>query len=318
MPKKHKPRAGSLQYWPRKRARRIYPSIKNYPEVKEPKPLAFAAYKAGMTRVFFVDNKKGSPTYGETVSHAVTVLDAPPLFVLGIRFYSNGIPSGEIYADNIPKDIKKYVKVSKNKKEPEEYDDLRLIVSTQPRKSGLGKKKPEILEIGMGGTLEEKLNKSKELLGKELRISDVFSEGEFVDVLGVTKGKGFQGVVKRYGVKIRGRKDEEHHRQIGVMGAEGVARVLYSVPQPGQMGFHRRTELNKQIYKIGDKPEEVNPNGGFVNYGIVKGDYILIKGSLPGPKKRLIVLRSSIRARKKGYPIQVEDIDLSSQQGVRI
>ncbi|MCD6398897.1 MAG: 50S ribosomal protein L3 [Candidatus Aenigmarchaeota archaeon] len=314
MPKAHKPRAGSLQYWPRKRARRIYPSIKHYADSKETKPLAFAGYKAGMTSVLITDNKKGSATQGQIVSHPVTILETPPLLVFGLRFYINNSPIGEIYAKDLPKNLKKYLKISTKSKEPTKYDDLKLIVSTQPYKTGIGKKKPDIFEIPLGGELEEKKNKAKELLGKELKINDIFKEGEFVDVMGVTKGKGFQGVVKRYGVKIRGRKDEQHHRQIGIMGAEGVARVLYSIPQPGKMGYHRRTEFNKKIYKIGETPEEINPNGGFVNYGLVRGEYVLIKGSLPGPKKRLLILRTPVRAPGKSGPIEIKNIDKSSQQ----
>ncbi len=316
MPHTHKPRDGSLQYWPRKKSKRIYPNISNYPNVKEAKPLAFAGYKVGMTRVFFKDNKKGSPTYGQTISHPVTVIETPSIFVLGLRAYSNdsGVIS-ELYAKDIPKEIKKKINIKKNKtKELEDFDDLRLIVCTQPNKTGIGKKKPEIFEIGVGGEKEDKKKFAMEKIGKELKISEVFSEGEYIDSLSVTKGKGFQGVVKRYGVKLRGRKDEKHHRQIGVIGTEGVARVIYTVPQPGQVGFHRRTEFNKKIYKIGEDPKEINPNGGFLNYGLVKDNYILIKGSVSGPKKRLILLRAPVRANKKGYPIEIEKMDKTSQQ----
>lgn len=314
MPETHKPRDSSLQYWPRKRASRQYPSIKHWPESKENKPLAFAGYKAGMTKVFLKDNKKGSPTYGQTISHPVTILETPPLLVLGLRYYKDKKSIGEVYGKNIPKDIKKYLKISKKSKEPKDYEDIRLIVSTQPKKTGMGKKKPEVVEVPMGGKIEEKTKKAKELIGKKLKIEDIFEEGGFVDIIGVTKGKGFQGVVKRHGVKIRGRKDEEHHRQIGVIGTRGAARVLYTVPQPGQMGFNRRTEFNKQIYKIGENKEEVNPNGGFVNYGDVKGSYTLIKGSVPGPKKRLIILRAPVRQSKKAQAPQIEEIDKTSQQ----
>ncbi|HDI02678.1 MAG TPA: 50S ribosomal protein L3 [Candidatus Aenigmarchaeota archaeon] len=319
MPRTHKPRAGSLQFCPRKRAKRIYPNIRSYPKVDEVKPLAFAGYKAGMTRVFFVDNKKDSPTYGQTVSHAVTVLETTPLFVLGYRAYANKRALTEVYAEEIPKDIKKYLKapkgVKKSKtKDVENFKEIRLIVCTQPRKSGLGKKTPEVFELPLGGKPEEQKKFAMEKLGKELKVEEVFKEGEFVDVIAVTKGKGYQGVVKRYGVKIRGRKDEQHHRQIGVIGTEGVAHVLYTIPQPGQHGFHRRTEFNKQIYKIGTNPEEVNPKGGFVNYGIVKTSYVLLKGSVPGPKKRLIFMRAPMRAHKKGYPVEIQKIDLESQQ----
>lgn len=318
MPHTHKPRAGSLQYWPRKRTKRIYPNVCSYPKVKEAKPLAFAGYKAGMTRVFFTDNRKNSPTLGQTVSHAVTVLETTPLFVLGFRAYSDGIASSEVYAKEIPKDLKKYIKtpkgIKKSGKPVGNFSEIRLILCTQPRKTGLGKKTPEIFEAGMGGNPEEQKKIAEEKIGKELKIEEVFKEGDFVDSVSVTKGHGFQGVVKRYGVKLRGRKDEKHHRQIGNIGAEGVGRVIYSIPQPGQLGFHRRTEFNKQIYKIGNEPKDVNPDGGFLKYGLLKGDYTLIKGSVSGPKKRLILLRAPVRSLRKGYPVEIQRMDKSSQQ----
>lgn len=308
-----------MQYWPRRRAKRIYPNICSYPKANEAKPLAFAGYKAGMTRVFFTDNKKGSPTQGQTVSHPVTVLETTPLFVLGFRAYSDSNPLTEVYAKEIPKDVKKTLKAPKSvkkskKNDVKEFKEIRLIACTQPKKTGLGKKTPEIFEIGLGGNPDEQKKFAMEKLGKELKIEEVFKEGDFVDSISVTKGHGFQGVVKRYGVKLRGRKDEKHHRQIGVIGTEGVARVIYAIPQPGQLGFHRRTEFNKQIYKIGNGTDEVNPDGGFLNYGLVKGGYALIKGSVGGPRKRLIILRAPVRAHEKGYPVEIQRIDKTSQQ----
>ncbi|RLJ03412.1 MAG: 50S ribosomal protein L3 [Candidatus Aenigmatarchaeota archaeon] len=255
------------------------------------------------------------------MSKSVTVIEVPPLFVAGARFYreieERMEAIGEVYSDNIPKNFKEVLNTSKRKiDEFEGADDVRLIVATQPFSAGLSKKKPDVFEVGLGGTFEEKMNYVKEKLGKNLDISEVFEEGEYVDVIAVTKGKGFQGVVKRYGVKIRGRKDEQHHRQIGIMGPRGVARVLYTVPQPGQMGYHRRTEYNKYIVKIGDNPDEVNPKGGFIRYGLVRSKYVLLRGSVPGPKKRLVMMRKSIRGKGKRR-VEIQEIETYSQQGVR-
>ena len=65
---------------------------------------------------------------------------------------------------------------------------------------------------------------------------------------------------------------------------------MYRVAHAGQMGYHNRTEFNKWIIKISDKAEEVNPKGGFLHYGNVKNEYMLVKGSIQGPAKRLIRL----------------------------
>ena len=72
---------------------------------------------------------------------------------------------------------------------------------------------------------------------------------------------------------------------------------MWTVAMAGQMGYHKRTEFNKKILKIGDVSEvdAVNPDGGFVKYGLVKNGYFMVKGSVPGPSKRLIVLRKATR-----------------------
>ena len=170
-------------------------------------------------------------------------------------------------------------------------------MSTNPKRSGLGKKRPEIFEIEVSGKdASEKLKFCKEKLGKELKVSDVFKEGEYIDVTAVTKGKGFEGQVKRFGVKRQNRKNLKKRRHIGTLGPEGVRRILYTVPMAGQLGFFRRSEYNKRIVKMGEKGNDVTPKGGFKNYGVVKDNYVLLEGSVPGPRKRLIVLRSPARA----------------------
>ena len=110
MAKIHKPVAGSRAYWPKKRAKRIYDRIKS-PATKETVPLSFAAYKAGMTQVVIVNNKKGSVTEGRDVVRPVTVLDAPDLVVCGIVPYkktSGGLESlGIVWVENTAKDLKR-------------------------------------------------------------------------------------------------------------------------------------------------------------------------------------------------------------------
>ena len=86
------------------------------------------------------------------------------------------------------------------------------------------------------------------------------------------------------------------------------------------MGYHKRTEFNKKVLKIGDASEVdlVNPDGGFIKYGLVKNDYVLVKGSLPGPTKRLVILRQAIRPKKADDAAapQINYISTSSKQGV--
>jgi len=262
-----------------------------------------------MAHVSIIDTRKASPTKGEEISVPVTVLDCPPLFVLGVRVYkmtTNGhVAFTEVLHDKVKEDkaLKRKLIIGKYKnrtkaieKDLEKVKKIRLIVKTQPRESGLGKKTPEIFEIEVGGKdIKEKWNYSKQLMGKEIKIKDVFKEGEYIDAIAVTTGKGTQGPVKRFGVTIQTRKAAGKRRHVGALGSETPRRVLWSVPYPGQMGFQKRTDVNKRILKIGEDGKEITPKSGFVNYGIIKRAYVLIEGSLPGPRKRLIRIRTAIR-----------------------
>ncbi len=197
--------------------------------------------------------------------------------------------------------------------------EIRVLVATQPRLvSGVPKKKPDIMEIKVGGgTIQEQLEYAKQILGREVPITDVFKEGQLVDVIAVTKGKGWQGAVKRWGIKILPRKTRKGRRRVGALGPWHPARVLYTVPRPGQLGYHQRTEFNKRILKIGFNGEEVTPKGGFLRYGIVRNAYIMIKGSVPGPAKRLIRLRYPARPNPRipQAPPRILYISLESPQG---
>jgi len=318
MPKKKVPRSGSLAFVPKKRAKRIYPRVRNWLDSDKLRIGGFAGYKAGMTQVLIIDNKKGSPTHGEKISVPVTILDCPPLLVLGVRFYkqnTNGFYSfSEIWDEKVTKDkdlkrkltIGKYNHTEKLKeieKNLGEIKKIRLIVKTQPKRSGLGKKTPEIFEIELtGNDINEKFNYSKEILGKELKANDIFKEGEYVDAIAITKGKGWQGPVKRFGLKIRGRKQHGKRRHVGTMGSETPRMIKWTVPQAGQMGFAKRTEYKKRIIKIGEDGKEITPKSGFTRYGIIKENYIILEGSVPGPRKRLIMLRATVRPPKIHLP----------------
>ncbi|NIO22784.1 MAG: 50S ribosomal protein L3 [Candidatus Aenigmarchaeota archaeon] len=330
MAKGHKPKAGSRAYWPRKRAKRIYPRFKHSKELervvggtKETKPLEFGGYKAGMTNVVFTDSRKGSHTQGQDLSKAVSVIDCPPLLVFGIKLYRKTHSGYETYgmafAQDLKKDLIRKLDVPKKKGSDlskfeglERVADIRLLVHTQPRE-GFGKKKPEVLEVDLSGTLENKLNYAKEKLGKELDISEAFTEGEYVDVNAVTKGKGYQGVVKRFGVRIRSRKNKGKRRHIGTMGPVTPGRVLPGkIAQAGQLGLQTRTEFNKRLVRIGK--EGLKVKGGFLRYGDVKKNYVLLEGSVPGPKKRLVLFRKSFRKTETKEPIEIKSVFLESQQ----
>ncbi|RLG93184.1 50S ribosomal protein L3 [Candidatus Bathyarchaeota archaeon] len=313
--KKHAPKRGSLAFLPKGRAARIYPRIRYWPKhgVTAPTLLGFMGYKAGMTHVFMVEDRPGSPNYGKEIVRPVTVIEAPPILICGVRAYTK-TPYGfktltEAWMENPPDDLErvftlpeKFDAEDKLKKMEENLDKIakfRVIAVTQPRLANISKKKPEVMEIEVGGgTIQEQFEYVKGLLGKTVSPREVFKEGQFVDVIAVTKGKGWQGPVKRWGVKILPRKSRKTKRGIATLGPWKPTRVMYSIPRAGQMGFHKRTEYNKRILKIGENGKEVTPKGGFLRYGPVRSTYILINGSVPGPTKRLVRMRYPARPPK--------------------
>ncbi len=322
MGKKNRPRRGSLGFSPRKRASRIYPRVSSYPEVKEKIGLlGFVGYKAGCSHVIIVDDRETSPTYMKEIFSAVTIIETPPLYVCGVRAYvnENGLKSKfEVWSNKLPPHINRKVpnlKIKDSKKHNmdrikeniDEIRELRVICCTQPKIAGISKKKPEILEIKIGGSeIGEIVDYAEKLLGNEVKVQDVFKDGQYIDVIGVTKGKGFQGVVKRWGVHLLSHKARKRRREVGSLGSWHPAKVLWTVPRPGQTGFHRRTEYNKRILRIGEAgvlkfdgvEQSVTPKGGFPHYGVVKSDFVIVQGSVPGPSKRLIFLRHPIRLLK--------------------
>jgi len=308
MAKGHKPVSGSRAHWPRKRAKRIYASIKSYPQGKG--ILGFAGYKAGMTQVSAIDSRKGSTTQGREVFYPATVLAVPGLVVFGVKAYKRtpyGLrDAGILLADNISKDLARKLSVSKKPAKKElKGDEFRIVVHTKPRETG--KKRPEVFEIPV-----DSIETAKGKLGQEIKASEVFKEGEWVDVRSVSKGKGFQGVVKRFGVTIRDRKAKKKRRHIGVLAPRNVARVrANTVAMAGQLGFQARTEYNKLILKIGDGG--LTPKGGWLRFGELKGNFLILSGSVPGPKKRLVMLRKGLRAGPE-QKMEVKEIVRDSQQ----
>ncbi len=321
MSKTSKPRRGSLQFVPRKRAKRIYPKLKV-------KPIAnkifggFAGYKVGMLSVKMIENRKGSVNYGKEVVVPATLIEVPDLFVFGVRVYEP-LPYGykavgEVWNfDPIKKYLSRKITLPKGKYE-KSIDDLsimenhhvRALISTQPWKAGIRKKTPEVFEVPLYGSIDDVISFVKDNLGKEISVDSVFKAGDFIDVSSVTKGKGFQGSVKRFGVKLQKRgKTDKVARRVGTLGPWHPARTSWRVPQHGQLGFHTRTEYNKMIIEVGDSPERVNKSSGWEHYGVVRSKYIILKGSVPGPAKRLIMMRHAIRPVDGKYDeIQVEKL----------
>lgn len=121
-------------------------------------------------------------------------------------------------------------------------------------------------------------------IGQVINASDVFAQGDKVDISGISKGKGFQGTIKRYG---QSGGNETHgsmyHRRVGSMGSNTTpARVFKGKKLPGHMGVDKVTIQNLEVIKV-DNEKNV----------------MLVKGAVPGPKNALLVIRNSVKAAAK-------------------
>ncbi|MEE9458778.1 MAG: 50S ribosomal protein L3 [Candidatus Bathyarchaeia archaeon] len=329
--KKKAPKRGSLGYLPKARSSSWTGRIRYWPEVTgDPRLLAFLGYKAGMTHFITIDQLEGSLTFGKEISVPVTILETPPLIICGIKIYEkknrNLRSIGEAWTANVPKEFGRLITIQKDVDEQEslkkietqldKVSEVRVIAGTQPRLTSTGQKKPKLFEIKIGGgNSKDQFEHAKNLLGKELKSSQVLKEGNAVDVIAITKGKGIQGPVKRWGVKRLLHKSRKTVRGVGSIGGWTPNFVMYSVPRAGQMGFFQRTEFNKQIVKIGEDPKEVSPSSGFLNYGNVKSQYVMIKGSIPGASRRLVIMRAPARVKRIEPPPKIEYLSLESKQG---
>jgi large subunit ribosomal protein L3 len=319
MPTARQPRAGSLQFWPRKRSKRISTRTRNAPEIKEPGLVGFAGYKAGMTHAMAIETRKTSHYKGEEIAVPVTIIECPPVKIAAIRLYKKTAQGfrvvNEIFFQKKDKELSRKLRIPKKNSELDkighEYDDVRVLVFTQPKLTGIGKKKPDLFEMRLGGSVEEKINYVKENKDKEITFESVFKEGDMVDIKAVTKGKGFQGPVKRFGISLRQSKSEKSIRNPGSLGPwNAQGHIMWRVAHAGKMGYHQRTEYNKQILKICE-PKEVNQKGGINRFGSVKNLSILVKGSVAGSKKRIIYMQKPIRKKKTPELPTIQGINLA-------
>jgi len=208
---------------------------------------------------------------------------------------------------------------------------VRVIAHTQMRKLSVRQKKAHVLEIQInGGSVADKVAYAKSLLEQKVPVDAVFETNEVIDTIAVTKGHGFEGVTTRWSTRRLPRKTHKGLRKVACIGAWHPENVLWTVPRAGQHGFHHRTEVNKKIYRLGKAgpasgttdfdltKKDINPMGGFPHYGLVRDDFLMIKGCCPGTKKRVITLRKSLNVnfkRSAQEVIQLKWIDTSSKFG---
>jgi len=257
MAKLSRPRRGSLQYWPRKRSKKSLPSVswtKISSENISNKLMGFIGYKVGMKSAYVKNSTPDSMTKNKRIVVPVTIIECPPMKIFSVRFYKYGIVANEVLAQNLDKELKRKVKLPKNYSKKiediKDYDDIKIIVYSIVKTTGI-KKSPDISEIALGGSLDDKINFVKEHLNKEIKVKDIFNKMQLVDIRGITKGKGLEGAVKRFGIGLRSHKAEKTKRGIATLGSWKPKRVEFTVANSGKMGYHQRTEFSKQILKIG-------------------------------------------------------------------
>ncbi len=316
-----RPRRGSLAYSPRTRAKSQVPKYSSWPAYEgEPVLQGFAGYKVGMTHLIMVDDHKNSPTEGKDISVPVTILEIPPMKVVGVRVYTQDTYGKHAKSEAWGADSEESMTKIREAIAAGKVVEIFAIMQTQPTLvTGVPKKVSEIMETRVaGGSMEERLDYVVSLYNTDIDVTSVVNSGQYIDVTAITTGKGTQGPVKRWGIQTRKHKHSRggKKRHIGNLGPWTPHHVRWQVPQTGQMGYQQRTEFNKRILKLGEDASEVNPDGGFLNYGLIRNKYIAIKGSVPGPVKRLIRIRPAMRPRGHVERVPaVQYVSTMSKQG---
>lgn len=214
--------------------------------------------KVGMTQVF-TKNGKLIP---------VTVVEVEPNVVTQIKTVANdGYDAIQIATETIREKISNKPAIGHTKK-----------AGTEPKR---------FLREIRGVNVEDYT------LGQVINV-DIFEEGEMVDVSGISKGKGFQGVIKRHN-QSRGPMGHgsQYHRGVGSLGTMLPMHVLKGKKMPGQMGNVARTVQNLEIISVD-----------------TENSVILVKGNVPGPKKSLVMIRTAV----KKPNVKKEAADLVSYQ----
>mmetsp|Transcript_13 Transcript_13/g.26 ORF Transcript_13/g.26 Transcript_13/m.26 type:complete len:391 (-) Transcript_13:80-1252(-) len=360
------PRSGNLGFLPKKRTKKHSGHVRSFPKDNtegEAHLTAFRGYKAGMTHVVRGVDRPGALMHKREVVEAVSIVETPPMVIVGVVGYVE-TPSGlrtltTVFAEHLSVEFKRrcYKNWYKAKKKAytkyatkyqkdggkdieHELDRIakfcsvvRVIAHTQVKKLNLRIKKAHIMEIQINGGADSKakVDFAKALFEKEITVDSVFAKDDQIDVIGVTRGHGFEGVTTRWGVTRLPRKTHRGLRKVACIGSWHPARVSTTVPRAGQNGYFHRTELNKKVYrmgKAGDKAscqtqadlteKSITPMGGFVHYGEVNEDWLMLKGAIVGVKKRPLILRKSLMkhtSRKHLEPIDIKFIDTSSKLG---
>jgi large subunit ribosomal protein L3e len=356
---------------PKRRTKHTKGKIRSFPKDDKSKPVhltAFMGYKAGMTHcVRYFEKREGKKTIKKDIAEAVTVIETPPIKVIGAVGYIE-TPRGlraltTVWAQNLPAGVirrfyknyylakkkaftnyaKKYQEDAKSKRHPnrdiqriKKYCQVvRVICATQIEKCKLRQKKAHVMEIQVnGGDVAQKVDWAVSKFEAEISVGEVFENNEMVDTISITRGKGTQGVIKRFGVSRLPRKTHRGLRKVACIGAWHPAAVKWTVARAGNLGYYHRTQINQKIYRVGAGAvrgiknnasteadpfiKNITPIGGFPHYGIVNEDFLLVKGSVAGPRKRQVTIRKTLIAQTSSFAthqLDIKFIDTASKIG---
>jgi len=303
------PRHGSLGFLPKKRCRRGRGRVKSFPKDDATKPVhltAFIGYKAGMTHILREVEKPGSKLHKKETTEAVTIIETPPMIVVGVVGYVKTVRGlrtyKSVWAEHLSEEVKRrfYKNWYKAKKKAftkyaKKYSDgkaaieedlkdlkkhchiIRVLAHTQIKKIEIGQRKAHLIEIQVnGGSVDQKVDFAYGLFEKAVSVDAVFQQNEMIDTIAITRGHGYEGVVTRWGVTRLPRKTHRGLRKVACVGAWHPARVQWTVARHGQMGFHHRTDINKKVYKVGKKGEDSHL--ATTDYDVTKKDITPLGG----------------------------------------
>lgn len=202
--------------------------------------------KLGMTQIF---NEQGSLI-------PVTVIEAGPCTVVQVKKSNNdGYNSVQLG-----------------------FGERRENLFNKPLKGHFAKAKVQPKRYLREIRITEEDDFAKLNVGDEVKV-DIFTEGDKVDVTGISKGKGFQGPIKRHGF-ARGpmTHGSHHHRRTGSLGAVGASKVFKGKKMAGRMGGKRRTTQALEIVKVD-----------------LERNLLLIKGAVPGVKGSMVIVRNTVK-----------------------
>jgi large subunit ribosomal protein L3e len=365
------PRHSHLGYLPKRRTKHNKGKIRHFPKDDASKPVhltAFMGYKAGMTHVVrYMEKREGKKTIKKDIVEPVTVIETPPCKVIGMVGYID-TPRGlrafsTVWAQTLPAGVlrrfyknyyaakkhafqkyaKKYSEAENSKKHVNRdiqrirkyCSVVRVLVATQVEKCKLRKKKSDLMEIQInGGNVGAKVDWAVSKFEGEVTVGEVFQNDEMVDTIAITRGKGTQGVIKRFGISRLPRKTRRGLRKVACIGAWHPSAVKWTVARTGNLGYFHRTHINNKIYRVGQgavrginnnasteadaHTKNITPIGGFPHYGIVNEDFLLIKGGVCGPRKRQVTIRKTLLPQTSSFAnlkLEVKFIDTSSKIG---